>query len=577
MGAGKWKPQYTESLRGADVVLIGDNDATGIAHVLQVATELQTAAKRIRVLDIKAMWPECPDKGDISDWLNNSGGALTLSDIVAKLPDWVPSAEAKPEGPRPLMREMPPADPFPVDALGTLLANAATGIQDRVRTPAAICAQSVLAVAWLVTQGRANVKLPTGQVRPLSGYFGSVAVTGERKSAADNEATWPIRKHEENLREAYGPTKLVYDNKLEAYEAARKAAVTAGKGNVAAIEAGLQRLGPPPVPPLIPRLICSEPTAEGLVKLFAAGWPSLGLFSDEGGGFIGGHGMSEDAKLRTARLWDGAPLDRVRGGDGALLLPGRRLATHLMVQPNVAAIFLGDGMLAEQGLLSRFLVTYPDSAIGGRMWRQASDESDVAIKAYGARMLAILEKPLPLVPGKLNELSPPEIALSAGATAKWVSFHDHVEANMREGRELWPVRGLANKIPEIAARLAGCLTLVENINATDVSVEMMDAGIALAEHYLAEALRLHAIAQADGDLVRAEHLLLWLRTGWESAVIGLPEVYQYGPNFVRDAATAKRLVGTLEDHGHLIRIPGGAIIGENRRRDAWTIIKENRQ
>jgi hypothetical protein len=45
-----------------------------------------------------------------------------------------------------------------------------------------------------------------------------------------------------------------------------------------------------------------------LTKAFANGWPSLGLFADEGGQFIGGHGMSDDAKLRTAtglsRLWD---------------------------------------------------------------------------------------------------------------------------------------------------------------------------------------------------------------------------------------------------------------------------------
>ena len=40
--------------------------------------------------------------------------------------------------PLPLMREMPPADPFPTDALGYVLRNAATGIHDRTRAPIAI-------------------------------------------------------------------------------------------------------------------------------------------------------------------------------------------------------------------------------------------------------------------------------------------------------------------------------------------------------------------------------------------------------------------------------------------------------
>jgi hypothetical protein len=35
-------------------------------------------------------------------------------------------------------------------------------------------------------------------------------------------------------------------------------------------------------------------------KLFAVGHPSLGIFATEGGHFIGGHGMSDDNKLRTA-------------------------------------------------------------------------------------------------------------------------------------------------------------------------------------------------------------------------------------------------------------------------------------
>ena len=37
-------------------------------------------------------------------------------------------AQLEPEAPRPLMREMPAPDPFPTDALGPILANAAIGI-----------------------------------------------------------------------------------------------------------------------------------------------------------------------------------------------------------------------------------------------------------------------------------------------------------------------------------------------------------------------------------------------------------------------------------------------------------------
>jgi Protein of unknown function (DUF3987) len=111
---------------------------------------------------------------------------------------WEPSPYS-PEGglnkteqaPRPLMRELPPADPFPVDALGTLLGSAAQAIHDRIQAPLAISGQSVLAAATLAVQGHANVELPTGQAKPLSNFLVSVAATGERKTAVDQEALRP--------------------------------------------------------------------------------------------------------------------------------------------------------------------------------------------------------------------------------------------------------------------------------------------------------------------------------------------------------------------------------------------------
>jgi hypothetical protein len=488
-----------------------------------------------------------------------------------------PSGQQQAEPPRPLMREMPAPDPFPTDALGPILANAAIGIQDRTQAPVAICGQSVLAAATLVAQGYADVKLPTGQVRPLSNYFATVGVTGERKSAVDMEATWPVRKREARLRELYGPAKLDYENAKDAWDKARKVAMDSAKGDQTKIRAALDRLGPPPEEPLLPRLICGEPTIEGLVKVFAKGWPSLGLFSDEGGMFIGGHGMTPEAKLRTAstlsRLWDGSPIDRVRSGDGAAILPGRRLAMHLMVQPNVAALFLADGLLAEQGLLSRVLGSSPESTIGTRRWHEASADSDLAIKTYGKRLLDILEMPLPLVERKRNELAPMEISLSTDARANWIAFHDHIEVQMGEGKPLWPIRGLANKLPEIVGRLAGVLALVDHIETTmEIGVTEIESGIALAEHYAAEALRLFAASQADAVLVQAQALSRWLLTHWDHAVVGLPDIYRLGPNSVRDMKTARRLVGVLETHGHLSRIEGGAQIGENFRREAWEIV-----
>ena len=319
----------------------------------------------------------------------------------------------------------------------------------------------------------------------------------------------------------------------------------------------------------------TDPTFEGLAKLFVVGQPSLGLFSAEGGQFIGGHGMTQEAKLRTAAgissLWDGEPIKRVRAGDGASILPGRRLSMHLMAQPDVAALLLSDRVLADQGMLSRLLVSSPTSTVGSRPWREPEPESDTAIKRYGARLLAILERPLPLAEGKTNELMPRRLKLSPEARKGWIAFADHIEGEMKGGLE--PIQGLANKLPEHAARIAAVLTLVEDIGAGEVSPKHMAAGIELAQHYAGEALRLFAAGHADPDILLAQRTLEWLEREWNEDFVSLRAIYTHGPNPVRDAKTARRIAAILADHGWLFPTKEAVIVGGHKTKDAWRVVR----
>jgi hypothetical protein len=93
-GAKKWRDDYSEHLHNADVVLLPHNDASGREHAELVAASLRGIARRVRVLDLAKVWPECPEKGDISDWIEKTGGtAEQLKAIIDALPDWRPSEE----------------------------------------------------------------------------------------------------------------------------------------------------------------------------------------------------------------------------------------------------------------------------------------------------------------------------------------------------------------------------------------------------------------------------------------------------------------------------------------------------
>jgi hypothetical protein len=484
------------------------------------------------------------------------------------------------EPPRPLCREPEPAETFPADALGDVLGSAARGIQERVQAPLAICGQSVLAVATLAVQGHADVELPTRARAPISNYFVSVAATGERKTAVDREAMWPVHKREESLRQTHELDVAVYLNERDVHEKSRTAILGQAKDKTStkdSIRADLEALGKSPAPPLTPMLTCPEPTFEGLTRLLAGGHPSMGIFSGEGGQFLGGHGMNQDNRLKTAAamsgLWDGEPIRRVRQGDGSLVLPGRRVSMHLMVQPGVAARLFSNHELADQGLLSRVLPVAPDPAAGTRFWKEPSRDGNTALKRFWARALSALEAPLPMAEGKENELAPRTLTLSDDARKTWIKFANHVESHLGTDGDLRNISGLANKLPEHAARIATVIALVEDLYVTKVSANNMDQGVSLALYYAGEALRLFDAGQADHQLALAQRLLDWLTRDWGADLVSLPDIYQRGLNSIPDQRTARRIVGILEDHGWLVPVEGGDTVKGQHRREVWRIVE----
>ena len=97
MGAKKWASAYTETLCGAGVVLLPDNDPDGIAHGRLVAQALHGRARQVRIVTL----PDLPEKGDVSDWLAAGGTAAALAALVQDAPDWVPAPTAAPPEGRP--------------------------------------------------------------------------------------------------------------------------------------------------------------------------------------------------------------------------------------------------------------------------------------------------------------------------------------------------------------------------------------------------------------------------------------------------------------------------------------------
>jgi len=100
-GAGKWDPHYTETLAGADIVILPDKDLAGRKHAALVQKELAGKATSVRVVEL-------PDRDgkhvkDAADWIGHGGTASELAGLVERAGEWTPPEEE----PSPMPDEAP--------------------------------------------------------------------------------------------------------------------------------------------------------------------------------------------------------------------------------------------------------------------------------------------------------------------------------------------------------------------------------------------------------------------------------------------------------------------------------------
>ncbi|HAT4290172.1 TPA: hypothetical protein I9061_002714 [Clostridium perfringens] len=81
----KWLKSFNKYFKGANVVLVPDNDKPGMAFMDHVAKQLKSVANSVKIIEL----PGLATKGDISDWLEAGNDIYDLNNIVEKTLEYV--------------------------------------------------------------------------------------------------------------------------------------------------------------------------------------------------------------------------------------------------------------------------------------------------------------------------------------------------------------------------------------------------------------------------------------------------------------------------------------------------------
>lgn len=435
-----------------------------------------------------------------------------------------------------------------------------------VKAPVALAASSALSALSVAVQGLYDVERAPGLKGPCSLYMLSIAESGERKTTCDGFFKHALEVHQREEADAMKPHLDDYEADVAVWKAKKSGVLDAIKKatksgeDTRQFEADMRTLeGSKPTPVRVPTLIRGDDTPENLGWALMREWPSAGVLSSEAGVVFGGHAMGGDSQTRNLALlnvlWDGGSLKVGRRTSESFTIEGARLTMGLLVQEVTLRTFFdkSKGLARGTGFLARFLVAWPVSTMGTRLYTQAPTWQ--RLNAFIQRLLALLRtEPSIDDEGRLNTVT---LSLSHEAHDIWARFHDEIETMLGPNGELVDVKDVASKVADNAARLA-CLLHVFDNGAGAVSAHAMASGAKLATWHLTEAQRFLGQFALPPQMDKAMRLDCWL-LDWcrqkHVSRVSTRDTQQLGP--LRDKTALTTALAELVDMGRVRLVTDG--------------------
>lgn len=389
--------------------------------------------------------------------------------------------------------------PYPLDALPSGLGDAVREVIDFIQCPIALAACSALSALSVSSQHLANVRRAEGLTSPVSLYTLAIAESGERKSSVDKHFTTAITIWEANQLELSKPDvkrfQVKHDSWSMQYEGLKQKIKETAKQQKPIDTLTTQLLQLKQDEPLavkVPRLIYGDATPEQLGFALAKNWPSAGVVSSEAGIVFGSHGMSGDSAMRNMALinilWDGGTHTIDRRTTDSYRVQDARLTMGLAVQADTVRNFFDNsrGLARGTGFLARFLVAWPTSTQGTRLFKEPP-AAWPKLTLFSERITQLLNK-FP----ELNEaggISPITLDFSNDAKKSWVDFHNDVESELKQGGDLTDAKDVASKAADNVARLSALFHLYEWQSVGAINQDLVERAIAIVTWHLYEAKR----------------------------------------------------------------------------------------
>lgn len=392
-----------------------------------------------------------------------------------------------------------PSDPYPFGAFHLVTERTAAEISRQIQAPDPLTGLALLTAQAISCQPLIDVRLPTGQVRPVSLNTAGIAESGERKTTIDGLVMHLIHQRDELRAKKYDKDTLEYQAEHRVWSAIEKGIckdITKATQKGEPVE-GLRRqlaehMAKAPVKPRLRRILRQNATERAIMEALQGHGESIALMSDEGGIILNGGPLSRPDNRNKA--WDGAPtlvMDRAKSE--SIVAHHPRMTVSFFVQEAVLRDFLGrrGAVTRGSGHWARYLFAWPISTQGFR-FMSYGDVVWKHLPAFHARIAELLDEHDRRIEAGTVERT--VIEFSDEAKRSWVDLVNHVEGMLRPDGYLSDIKDFASKAAEIVGRVAAIQHWFSKQEGK-ISIDTLNRAWAIVEWHLHEFKRIFSPTQ----------------------------------------------------------------------------------
>jgi hypothetical protein len=513
---GAKSPQFTDwsPLAGKRLYILPDNDEPGRKFVKAVCGLIRQQAPTaiMEVKQLKDIWPEIPEGGDIADWSEHfdSADAETLRARLAEIEDSlsefvdVDGLNAGKQGA--FVDSVDDFRPFPIDELPEPLARFCNEVADSVGCDPSFPALVALSVCSASVGTTRQVCIKRGWFAPGIIWGLLVGESGTQKSPGFRLAMAPMKERQQRDAEAFTADNARYQSEIKAFKRDAKTWERKQEG-----EEPEQ-----PVRPVRSRCVVQDATIEALAPILNENPRGVLLARDELSGWLAGFDRYSGKSAASSEVpkWleiygcESITIDRKTGDERFLFVRRPFVSIAGGIQPAILSRVL-TAEHKDNGLQSRLLMTFPPRQ--PKAWRD--DEVSSATQSAYSDLIRALFELKPDTSG--DESRPATLTLNDEARELYKAYVN------RTGSEQSAMSGhLASqwsKLEETPARLAIILHSVRQVTSGvedhwQIDELTMQTAINLAEWFKHETLRIGRLLAEPDELRQSRHLASWLHS-----------------------------------------------------------------